>query len=311
VEECCNVVPVFRIVHRDVAWQQNDAVFAVGGCGGSQSGRKGNPKPSDLESMVKIPAGEFVMGRDGADPDEGPQRKVQLSEYYIERTEVTNGQYKAYCDATQRLPPRNPEWDDDYFLKGPDLPVVNLTWNQAHEYCAWAGKRLPTVAEWEKAARGTDANHPWAMQGGQRRESARRTVRESCTGGQLAARCQPLWRARHGRQCVGVVRRLVRVGVLRQSAAPGSARARRTDDVARRARRRLHEPAHRCRDRESQQERTGSHDPSPRLSLRVVALKRPGKMFAPAPAGAGAAACHAKPDARCDLDSTHLSHFNA
>jgi formylglycine-generating enzyme required for sulfatase activity len=130
---------------------------AVGpGCGGPQVRR-----PADLASMVHVPAGEFGMGRDGGASDEGPARRVWLDEFWIDRLEVTNAQYKAFCDATGRLYPPTPVWDPDYFNARPDHPVININWEQARDYCAWAGKRLPTEAEWEKAAGGGARLYPW------------------------------------------------------------------------------------------------------------------------------------------------------
>jgi formylglycine-generating enzyme required for sulfatase activity len=134
------------------------------GCGGGTSSVHSgkSAKPKDLASMVRIPAGEFLMGRDDGDPDEAPQHHVYLDEYYIDRTEVTNAAFKAYCDANRLLYPNNPDWDVDYFLQRGTSPVINLTWEQARSYCAWTGKRLPTEAEWEKAARGADGRlYPW------------------------------------------------------------------------------------------------------------------------------------------------------
>lgn len=122
----------------------------------------GLPKPSDLDSMAFVPEGEFVRGRETGEGDERPQQRIRLDEFYIDRYEVTNRQYKLFCSATGYLAPANPQWDRDYFNSKPDHPALNLTWEQARAYCIWAGKRLPTEAEWEKAARGTDGRtYPW------------------------------------------------------------------------------------------------------------------------------------------------------
>lgn len=111
--------------------------------------------------MVLIPAGEFIMGSDDRLPDEGPQHKVTLPAYYIDKYEVTNLQYKKFNDATHGRSPRH--WRNRTYPAGKaDHPVVYVTWDNADAYCRWAGKRLPTDAEWEKAARGTDGRmFPW------------------------------------------------------------------------------------------------------------------------------------------------------
>jgi len=111
--------------------------------------------------MVLIPAGEFTMGSDQRLPDEGPEHKVYLNDYWLDRYEVTNLQYKQFIDATSRRSPRH--YENRTFPDGlVDHPVVYVSWYDATDYCAWAGKRLPTGAEWEKGARGNDARvYPW------------------------------------------------------------------------------------------------------------------------------------------------------
>jgi formylglycine-generating enzyme required for sulfatase activity len=111
--------------------------------------------------MVLIPAGEFVMGTDNRLSDEGPQHKVKLAAYWIDKYEVTNLQYKKFIDATKRRSPDH--FENRTFPDGKaDHPVTYVTWNDAHDYCDWAGKRLPTDEEWEKAARGPEGRiFPW------------------------------------------------------------------------------------------------------------------------------------------------------
>jgi len=111
--------------------------------------------------MVLIPAGEFIMGSDQRMSDEGPEHRVFLKDYWLDRYEVTNLQYKQFIDATNRKSPRH--YENRTFPDGfTDHPVVYVSWYDATDYCAWAGKRLPTGAEWEKGARGGDARiYPW------------------------------------------------------------------------------------------------------------------------------------------------------
>jgi serine/threonine-protein kinase len=113
----------------------------------------------DGATLVFVPAGEFTMGSDSS-PDEQPVHQVTLGSYWIDRTEVTNAQYTNCVDAGKCLPPVNMEHfnDSNYAAH----PVVHVNWDQAKAYCSWAGRRLPSEAEWEKAARGTDARaYPW------------------------------------------------------------------------------------------------------------------------------------------------------
>jgi serine/threonine protein kinase len=120
--------------------------------------------------MVLVPEAEFQMGNDdgpvNADSNyesEAPRHSVRLPAFYIDKYEVTNRFYKEFCDSTGRKYPQNPTWDSSYFEK-PDYPVMNVSWYDAQAYAQWAGKRLPTEAEWEFSARGTNGNlFPWGQ----------------------------------------------------------------------------------------------------------------------------------------------------
>jgi serine/threonine-protein kinase len=119
--------------------------------------------PVAPEGMVLIPGGPFLMGSDRGLENEAPVHEVVIDHLFVDATEVTNAQFRVFCERSRRTPPPNPRWDSNYFLGKPNHPVVNVTWFDAEAYARWAGKRLPTEAEWEKAARGglTGQEYPW------------------------------------------------------------------------------------------------------------------------------------------------------
>ena len=126
-------------------------------------------KEPDPVPMVTIPAGDFLMGNPEGKgrADESPQRSVYLDEFAIDQVEVTNERYMAFVKSIGHRTPPNPYGTGTLeSIEGIEqLPVVQTTWYDAKAYCSWAKKRLPTEAEWEKAARGTDGRlYPWGNQ---------------------------------------------------------------------------------------------------------------------------------------------------
>jgi formylglycine-generating enzyme required for sulfatase activity len=122
----------------------------------------------EFESMVFIPAGEFFMGSNDGSYDAKPVRKVYLDGYSIDKYEVTFAQFYQFIGLTGHRKPRLAGYlsasvteDIPLFIQALN-PVVGVSWDDAVEYCQWKGKRLPSEAEWEKAAKGTDKRKwPW------------------------------------------------------------------------------------------------------------------------------------------------------
>lgn len=113
-----------------------------------------------LAGMVLVPSGEFLMGAEDGLPDARPMHQSYLSSYLIDKYEVTNLQYRQCVLSGPCVPPKERHAFDD--SERAQHPVTNLTWTQARTYCQWRGRRLPTEAEWEKAARGIDGRrYPW------------------------------------------------------------------------------------------------------------------------------------------------------
>src|SRR5262245_32279774 len=133
--------------------------------------------PKNGTDMVRIPAGSFLMGSNDGLDDERPQHRVEVGEFYIDRNQVTNTEFAHFLaakgskapdgqvwydvdDNDARIHRRNGKWVADPGHES--HPVVEASWYGALAYCNWLGKRLPTEAEWEKAARGTDGRkYPW------------------------------------------------------------------------------------------------------------------------------------------------------
>jgi formylglycine-generating enzyme required for sulfatase activity len=116
-------------------------------------------------TFERVPSGSFLMGSDAGQDDERPVHRVHVDAFEMSRYPVTRREYAAFLSATGHATPR--DWDDPAFA-GDDLPVIGVSWHDASAYCAWrastgSAERLPTEAEWERAARGgvDGTAYPW------------------------------------------------------------------------------------------------------------------------------------------------------
>lgn len=128
------------------------------------AGDREAPAPLQPEGMLLVAGGTFVMGADaGGEGDERPAHDVTVPSFWLDATEVTQAAYQECVDA-ERCTPADPRILATFggLFRGPQKPVVGISWHAARAYCAWKGKRLPREAEFERAVRGDDGRRfPW------------------------------------------------------------------------------------------------------------------------------------------------------
>jgi len=150
---CLRLAAIFCAVWSLTVQSSHGAVLVPGTGEREASGKDGAP-------MVLVPAGEFMMGSEDGEDNEKPTHRVYLDAFYMDRYEVTTSRYARFLVTTGR--PQPDRWNEVKLASDGDRPVTGVDWNDADAYCHWAGKRLPTEAEWEKAARGPDGRaYPW------------------------------------------------------------------------------------------------------------------------------------------------------
>ena len=152
--------------------------------------------PKDGMTQVYVPAGEFQMGSNNGQNDEKPVHMVYLDAFWIDQTEVTNGLYAKCVNAGGCQIPHESKSNTRDKYSGDsqyaDYPMIYVDWNQADAYCKWAGRRLPSEAQWEKAARGTDGRtYPWGEGIDQQKANYNENIKDTTKVGSYPAGASP------------------------------------------------------------------------------------------------------------------------